>query len=115
MNSVCIVGRVGTDIELKAAGQGKVATFRLAISEGKDKTTWLTVSAWDKSAELLEAYVRKGDQVGIEGRISVREYQDKQGEKRTATEVIANRITLVGGKRDEAAPAPARGGYGGGR
>lgn len=119
MNSVQIIGRVGTDIECKDVGGKPVASFRVAISEGKDQTTWLTVSAWERSAELCRDYVRKGDQIGVAGRISVREYTTKEGDKRTATEVVASRITLIGGKREpeteQPAPAARGGGYGRGR
>lgn len=98
MNSVSIVGRLGQDPEVKKTNDGKsVATLRVAVSEGKDKTTWLTVVAWERSADLVSQYCRKGDQIGVNGRISVREYTTKEGDKRTATEIVASHVTLIGG------------------
>lgn len=100
MNSVCIVGNIGQDPEARKTADGKaVVTLRIAISEGKDRTTWVTVVCWDKSAELVSQYCAKGDKIGIEGRLSVREYENKSGAKVTATEIVASRVTLLGTKK----------------
>lgn len=88
MNVFAFAGNITRDIELKTTQGGKkVASFGIAINEGKDKTTFLNCVAWEKTAELLSEYCKKGDRLSGSGRIDIRSY-DKDGEKKYVTEVI---------------------------
>lgn len=107
MNSVHLVGHLGADPELRFTPAGKaVANIRVATNEGKDQTEWHHVVCWEKTAELVGEFCRKGKLVGVQGRLQTREYTDKEGVKRWATEIVANRVEFLGGKQDgDAAPA----------
>lgn len=88
MNLFAFAGNITRDIEVKSTQGGKkVASFGIAINEGKDKTTFLNCVAWEKTAELLEQYCKKGDRLSGSGRIEIRSYE-KDGEKKYVTEVI---------------------------
>ena len=124
MNSVQLVARLGRDPELRHTQSGKaVCNLRVAVSNGRDReATWLDVVCWDKTAELVHQYKRKGDQLAIEGRLQTREWE-QDGQKRSKLEVVAFRVHFIGGGRDdgEQRQRPQRqrsrgygGGYGGG-
>lgn len=97
MNHVIISGRLTKDIELRYTSNKKaVASFTLAVDDGKDKdggrkTVFIPCVAWEKTAELIDQYLRKGDGLTVIGKISVRAYE-KDGLKRYATEVVASGI-----------------------
>lgn len=109
MNKVIISGRTTADIELKATQTGKsVATFTVAVDTGygeNKQTAFLDVIAWEKMAELVSQYVHKGNKVLICGRLQTRTWEDKDGKKRKATEIVANEIEFIEAKKDGAAPA----------
>lgn len=115
MNSIVLLGRTTNSIELKQTQAGKsVATFTLAVKRPftKDTTDFHTVVAWDKQAELLANYVTKGRQVCIRGYLTVRSWTDNQGNKRYATEVIADEVSFVGNADNNAeAKESAQGGF----
>jgi single-strand DNA-binding protein len=134
VNKVILVGRLGADPDMRytPSGQG-VCELRVATSESwndkngqrQERTEWHRVVVWGKRAEICSKYLSKGRQVYIEGRIQTRNYDDKEGNKRYITEVIANDVQFLGGgregggreKADEAPPPPSDaefGGYGGG-
>ena len=134
VNKVILVGRLGADPDMRytPSGQG-VCELRVATSESwndkngqrQERTEWHRVVVWGKRAEICSKYLSKGRQVYIEGRIQTRNYDDKEGNKRYITEVIANDVQFLGGgrdgggreKSDEAPPPPSDaefGGYGGG-
>lgn len=99
MNSIILLGRTTNSIELKQTQAGKsVATFSLAVKRPftKDTTDFHTVVCWDKQAELISKYVNKGDQVCIRGYLTTRTWTDNQGQKRYATEVVADEVSFVG-------------------
>ena len=110
MNSVILLGRATSSIELKQTQAGKsVASFSLAVKRPftKDTTDFHTVVAWDKQAELLSRYVKKGDQVCIRGYLTTRTWTDNQGQKRYATEVVADEVAFVGNNSStETKPQP---------
>ena len=118
MNSVAVIGRLGADPELKHTQSGQaLATLRLAFEQGQDKATgWVGVTCFGKTAEAVAQYVRKGDEVGIEGRLAHREWEAEGGGKRSALEIAANRVDFLrkkgeaaGGQqaaRPEPTPAP---------
>jgi single-strand DNA-binding protein len=105
-NKITLVGNVGNDPQIKIVGDNrKVTELSLAINEkGRngqpDKTEWYRVSLWDAKAEIAANYVRKGNPVFVEGRLSVRTFVDKEGKERYSLEVTANEIVLLGSKED---------------
>lgn len=106
MNSLVLLGRTTAPIELKQTQAGKsVVSFSLAVKRPftKDTTDFFTVCAWDKQAELLSKYVNKGDLICIRGHLTTRTWEDQQGNKRYATEVVASEVTFCEAKRDETA------------
>ena len=103
MNHVIITGRLGADIELRQTQQGvSVATFTLAVSRprAKDTTDWINCVAWRQSAEFLSRYTHKGDLIAVAGMLTTRKYEDKEGNKRVAYEVLCDRVESLQ-KRDE--------------
>lgn len=104
MNTITLLGRTTSTIELKQTPSGKsVASFSLAVKRPhvKDTTDFINIVCWDKQAELLSRYVRKGDQVCIRGYLTVRAWNDQQGNKRYTTEVVADEVSFVGKKEAE--------------
>jgi single-strand DNA-binding protein len=105
-NKVQLIGHVGQDPEIKNFEKGKLANFSLATNEvyknekGEkvEETQWHRVSAWGKSADIIEKYVGKGKEIALEGKLIHRNYDDKNGEKRYITEIRASQVMLLGGK-----------------
>ena len=99
VNRIFVGGRVGKNPETRYTSSGKaVANFSIAVTEkynGKEETTWLNVTAWDKSAEFAEKWIQKGARVLVIGKIQIRQYDDRDGNKRTSTDVIAQDIQLI--------------------
>lgn len=102
VNKVILIGYLGTDPEVKTTQSGKsVGEMRLATSFGTgemEKTEWHRVVLWEKLAETAGKYLKKGSQVYVEGRIQSRQYEDKEGVTKYITEVVADRLTMLGGK-----------------
>lgn len=103
-NTVQLVGNVGQDPEIRnLEGGKKVASFSIATSdsyknekgEKVDQTEWHRIVAWGNSAEIIEKYVTKGNQIGIVGKLTHRTYDDKDGIKRNVTEVLVNEVLLM--------------------
>ena len=93
MNVFCFAGNICKDIELRSTNTGKkVASFSVAINEGKDKTEFINVVAWEKTAELLSQYCNKGDRLSGTGRIQTRSYSDSNGVKKYVTDVVLNQF-----------------------
>ncbi len=114
VNKVILVGNVGADPEVKYLEGGvAVCTLRLATSESyKNKngeritqTEWHTVVLWRGLAEVAEKYVKKGSQLYIEGRIRTRSWDDKEGNKRYATEIVGDEMKMLG-RRDDGTQKP---------
>ena len=104
-NTVQLIGNVGNDPEIKTFDGGKkVANITIATNdsykndkgEKVEQTEWHRVTAWGATAEFIEKYVVKGRQIGIEGKLTHRSYDDKNGEKRYITEVVVNEVMLLG-------------------
>ena len=109
-NKAIIMGNVGADPEVRSLpGGGKVATLRVATSEKfkdrdgrvNEQTEWHNVVVWNKPAEFVEQYVKKGSLVHLEGKITTRSWTDNQGNKRFSTEIKADNIQLIGPKKAE--------------
>ncbi|MFZ9848094.1 MAG: single-stranded DNA-binding protein [Flavobacteriales bacterium] len=115
VNKVILVGNLGKDPEVRyLEGGTAVANFTLATSESyKDKsgnrieqTEWHNVVVWRGLAEIAEKYLRKGSMVYLEGKLRTRPWEDKDGVKRYTTEIIADNMTMLGGKKEENSSAP---------
>ena len=104
-NLVVLSGRLTNDVELKTTPNDlSVCTFTIANDIGygeKKKTAFINIVAWRGTAEFVSKHFRKGEMIGIEGAIQTRRYQDKDGNNRTAFEVVANNIQFVEGKRND--------------
>jgi single-strand DNA-binding protein len=107
VNRVILVGRLGRDPETRFTSGGQaVANFSVATDESyKDRngerqkrTEWHKIVVWGKQAEIAQQYLKKGSLVFIEGRIQSREWQDKEGQKRTSFEIVANNFRMLGGR-----------------
>ncbi len=110
LNKVLLIGNLGADPEIRYTPSGTaVATLRLATSEtrtnkeGKKetKTEWHRIVAFGKLAEICAEYLSKGRQIYIEGKIQTRAWDDKNGNKRYTTEVLANSMQMLGGPKDK--------------
>lgn len=106
-NSVHLIGRLGKDPEVKELTSGStLATFSLATSdsyrnaEGEkvEDTQWHNVVAWGKKAEIAAEYLKKGDEVAIEGKLIHRSYETATGEKKYITEINVNELLMLRGK-----------------
>jgi len=106
VNKAIILGNLGRDPELRHTPAGKaVATLRIATNEDwtdqsgerQERTEWHTVVVWGRQAENCNQYLKKGRSVYIEGRLSTRKWQDKDGKDRYSTEIVADRVQFIGG------------------
>jgi single-strand DNA-binding protein len=113
VNKVILVGNLGKDPELRYTPSGQaVATFSLATGrkwkdkEGQmqDQTDWHNIVTWGRQAEIAKEYLKKGSPIFIEGRIQYRTYNDRDGNKRYITEIVAQSLQMLGRKGTEAAP-----------
>jgi len=109
VNKVILVGHLGKDPELRyTPGGTAVATFSMATTERfkdrdgqqQEKTEWHNVVAWRQLAEICGKYLHKGKQVYIEGKIQTRSYDDKDGNKRYVTEIVADQMQMLGGREE---------------
>jgi len=109
INKVILVGNLGKDPEVRTLENGaKVANFTVATSESYKnregqrvtQTEWHNIVLWRGLAEIAEKYLRKGNQVYIEGKIRTRSWDDKDGVKRYTTEVLGDNLTMLGSRRD---------------
>ena len=112
MNKVILMGRLVRDPEVRytTTNNTAVATFQLAVNrrfakQGEErKADFLQVVAWDKTAEFVVKYFKKGQQVSVVGRIETRNYDDKDGKKVYVTEVIAEEVYFAGDKKEDNGP-----------
>ena len=101
LNKAILNGRLTKAPELKQTNNGKsVCSFTIAVDRSRDreKTDFIPIVAWGKTAEFVNQWFGKGDLITIVGRIEVRNYEDKNGNKRTATEIIAEEVLFGGSK-----------------
>jgi len=106
-NKVQLIGHVGNDPEIKTFDGGKkLAKLNVATNESYkndkgekvEETQWHSLIAWGKTADIIEKYVVKGKEIAIEGKLTHRSYEDKNGEKRYVTEVVIEELLLLGSK-----------------
>jgi single-strand DNA-binding protein len=126
-NRIVIVGNLTRDPEIRYLEGGGKAVTKCAVAVNRkskqgDETTFFDVVSWDRLAEIVNQYCKKGMSVLFEGRLAIRKYDDRDGNKRTAVEIVANDMQMLENKRNgesnggsrEYAGASARPSYGGG-
>ncbi len=104
VNKVILIGRLGKDPEVKAIGSGQtvarltVATSETWVKDGQkqEKTEWHNITVWGKLAEICGKHLSKGRQVYIEGKLQTRSWEDQNGQKRYATDVVASTVQFLG-------------------
>lgn len=108
LNKVMIIGNLGRDPEVRQAGSAPVANFSVAVTEkykprgeeAQERTEWVNVVAWHKLADVAKDYLHKGSSVFVEGKLQTRKWQDKNGNDRYTTEVVASSLQMLD-KRSE--------------
>lgn len=107
MNKVFLIGRLTRDPELRYTGSNvPVCSFSIAVnrtftnSNGEREADFINVVVWRKQAENVKNYLSQGSQVAVDGRIQTRNYEDKEGNKRYITEVVADNVEFLGSKKD---------------
>ena len=124
INKVFLIGNLGADPEVRYTASGSaVANFRIATSENwtdkngerQERTEWHRVVVWGRQAEHCGEYLRKGRSVHVEGRIQSREWEDREGQRRFITEIIAQSVTFLGSRGDGGGGGGGYGGGGGGQ
>lgn len=105
LNNVVLMGRLTADPELKYAPNNIAATaFQIAVDRsygknGERQTDFISVAAWRKTAEFIARYFSKGQMIAVEGSIRARSYEDKNGNRRTAFEVVADNVSFCGDEK----------------
>ncbi len=104
MNKVVLTGRLTRDPEMRSLASGKTVTqFGIATNEyaggGKERAEYHNIVTWDRLAEICGRYLGKGQQVAIEGRIQTRTWDDDRGQRHWKTEVVANTVEMLSGRR----------------
>ncbi|HIE33438.1 MAG TPA: single-stranded DNA-binding protein [Thermodesulfobacteriaceae bacterium] len=115
VNKVILIGRLGADPEIRYTADGQpVATFRIATNEvwvkngeRQEHTEWHRIVAFGRLAEICGEYLSKGRQVYIEGRIRTRSFEDRDGNRRYVTEIVANDMRMLDGRRDTVESGPS--------
>jgi single-strand DNA-binding protein len=115
VNKVIIIGNLGQDPDTRYMPSGAAVTnLRVATNESwkykqtgeqKERTEWHNVAMFSRLAEIAAEYLRKGSQVYIEGKLRTRKWQDKQGNDRYTTEIVADEMQMLGGRSGAGAPA----------
>ena len=123
LNKVMLIGNLGADPEMRFTANGSaVSNFNIACSrtytdrEGQrqEVTEWVRIVAWQRLAELAGQYLSKGRSVYVEGRLQTRQWEDREGNTRYTTEVVANDIQFLGSRGDGGGGGNFGGGGGGG-
>ena len=116
LNSIIIMGRLTSTPELKTTTSGiSVTSFTVAVDrrfqkQGEEKQTdFLNVVAWRQAADFVCKYFNKGDMIAVQGELQTRRYEDKDGNKRTATEIVADNVSFCGGKKESVQAAAQTG------
>lgn len=112
MNRIILLGRLVKDPDVKVTTSGKtVCTFTLAVDrpfsgkDGKREADFINIQTWNKAAELIGNYVSKGQRLLVDGRLQIRSYDGKDGQKHYATEVVADRVEFIERKEKSAQKA----------
>lgn len=105
MNSVTMIGRLSKD-PVKRMTQTKkpVTSFSIAVNRDKEHADFFECVAWNGTAELVDKYFHKGDQIGITGRLQTQSWKDKDGKNRKTVEIIVNTVDFIGSRKQETDP-----------
>jgi single-strand DNA-binding protein len=118
VNKVILVGRLGKDPETRYTSSGQAVcnfslatdeTFKDRAGERQKRTEWHRIVVWAKQAEIAQQYLHKGSLIYLEGRIQTRQWDDREGQKRTTVEIVATNFRMLGGRGDASASAAAAG------
>ena len=107
MNQVNLIGRLTKDPEIRYTQNNKpVASYTLAVKrsyakDGEQDTDFINIISWNKSADFVQKYFKKGMQVGVTGRIQTRNWEDDNGQKHYATEVVTEKVEFADSKKEE--------------
>lgn len=121
VNKAILIGNLGADPEIRYTGGGvAVANFNIAVTESykkkdgerEEKTEWLKIVAFGKLAEICGEHLKKGSRVYLEGRIQTDKWEDKEGNTRYTTSIIANQMRMLGGKAEAKEEPPRDDGHG---
>lgn len=111
LNCAVLMGRLVADPELRTTANGvSVTSFRIAVDRAYQKqgeerqADFIDIAAWRQTADFVCRYFKKGSMIAVQGSIQTRNYEDKQGNKRTAVEVVADNVSFCGSKNETAAP-----------
>lgn len=94
-NKAQLIGRLGKDIEIKVAGEHKVAQISLAVRKNKDESEWFYVNVWDHEADYLDRFAKKGSLIAVNGRLTMRNYQDRQGNNHNQMQFNATEVLIL--------------------
>jgi single-strand DNA-binding protein len=118
VNKVILIGNLGKDPEVRYTTAGKaIANITVATSESwkdkatgekQEKTEWHRVTFFDKLAEIVGQYLKKGSSIYLEGKLQTRKWKDKDGQDRYTTEIVGKEMTMLGGKKDGESSAPSK-------
>lgn len=103
INNVVIMGRLTKDAEERKTSNGKtVCSFCVAVDDSynKDKAHFIDIIAWDKKAEFVTKYFRKGSMIAVQGRLTTRMWEDKNGSKHKAVEIVADAVSFCGDRKE---------------
>jgi single-strand DNA-binding protein len=109
VNKAILVGRLGKDPETRYTSSGQAVcnftmatdeTYKDRAGERQKRTEWHRIVVWAKQAEIAQQYLRKGSLIYLEGRIQTRQWDDKEGQKRTTTEIVATNFRMLGGRAE---------------
>src|SRR3954453_8411375 len=112
VNKVILVGRLGKDPETRYTSGGQAVcnfsvatdeTYKDRAGERQKRTEWHRIVVWGKQAEIAQQYLRKGSLLYLEGRIQTRQWDDREGQKRTSTEIVASNFRMLGGRPEASA------------
>jgi single-strand DNA-binding protein len=107
INNAVVMGRLVRDPEMRTTSDGKsVCSFCVAVDDNynKDKTYFIDFIAWRNTAEFVCKYFRKGSMIAVQGKITTRNWEDKNGNKRKETEIVADNVSFCGDKKSDSAP-----------
>jgi single-strand DNA-binding protein len=103
VNTICVIGNLATDVELRDVGEKHVAKFLLAVDRYSKEggADFIGVSAWERQGELCAQYLTKGRRVGIEGYLRSHAWEDDQGKRRRDVEIVARKVDFLSGPRED--------------
>jgi single-strand DNA-binding protein len=116
VNKVILVGRLGKDPETRYTSSGQAVcnftmatdeTYKDRAGERQKRTEWHRIVVWAKQAEIAQKYLRKGSLIFVEGRIQTRQWDDREGQKRTSVEIVANNFRMLGSRSEGSGGGPS--------